>query len=82
MSTKSILTSLLMVICSIAHADRDTPVSPEAQKLAEDLVAGIKSADDTARLACCTCLRLLPRLNKPKQPPRLLQKAKPHHRKT
>jgi hypothetical protein len=52
MKTKSILTSILILSGSLAHADQDTPVPPEAQKLAEDLVAALKSADDVALLAC------------------------------
>jgi hypothetical protein len=52
MNPKSILATLLLLTASSAHADQDTPVPPEAQKLAEDLVAALKSADNTALLAC------------------------------
>ncbi|MFN0074945.1 MAG: hypothetical protein ACKVY0_00570 [Prosthecobacter sp.] len=52
MNTKSILTTLLILSGSLAHADKDTPVPPEVQKLAENLVAALKSADDAALLAC------------------------------
>ena len=52
MNTQSILASLLILSGSLAHADKDTPVPPEVQKLAENLVAALKSADDAALLAC------------------------------
>jgi hypothetical protein len=52
MITKSILATLLILSASLAHADKDTPVPPEVQKLAENLVAALKSADDAALLAC------------------------------
>jgi hypothetical protein len=52
MNTKSTLATLLLLSGSLAHADKDTPVPPEAQKLAENLVAALKSADDAALLAC------------------------------
>lgn len=52
MKTKSILTALLILAGSLAHADKDTPVPPEVQKLTENLVAALKSADVAALLAC------------------------------
>jgi len=52
MNTKSILTTLLILSGSLAHADKDTPVPPEVQKIAENLVAALKSADDAALLTC------------------------------
>ncbi len=52
MNSKSVLATLLILSGSLAHADKDTPVPPEVQKLAENLVAALKSADDAALLAC------------------------------
>ena len=52
MNTKILFTTLLILSGSLAHADKDTPVPPEVQKLAENLVAALKSADDAALLAC------------------------------
>jgi hypothetical protein len=52
MKTQSILTALLIFPTALAHAGKDTPVPPEVQKLAENLVTALKSADDTALLAC------------------------------
>ena len=52
MNIKSILTTLIILSGSLAHADKETPVPPEVQKLAENLVAALKSADDAALLAC------------------------------
>lgn len=52
MNTKSILTTLLILSGSLARAADDTPVPPEVQKLADNLVAALKSADDAALLAC------------------------------
>jgi hypothetical protein len=52
MNSKSILATLFILSASLAHADQDTPVPPEAQKLAGGLVAALKSADNAALLAC------------------------------
>ncbi len=52
MKTRFILTTLLILSGSLAHAAEDTPVPPEVQKLTENLVAALKSADDAVLLAC------------------------------
>lgn len=52
MNIKSILITLIILSGSLAHADKDTLVPPEVQKLAENLVAALKSGDDAALLAC------------------------------
>jgi hypothetical protein len=51
MKTKSILASLIFLSASLTRAE-ETPKPPEAQKLAENLVAAIKSSDNAALLAC------------------------------
>jgi hypothetical protein len=52
MNKKSILATLVILTGSLAYADKDTAVPPEVQKLAEKLVAALKSSDDAALLAC------------------------------
>ena len=53
MKTKTLLPLLALCFAiTPIHAADDTPVPPEVQKLAETLVAAIKSGDDAALLAC------------------------------
>jgi hypothetical protein len=52
MNPKSILFALFFLTSTLVHADKDTPVPPEVQKLAESLVTALKSADNAALLAC------------------------------
>ncbi len=47
-----LISSFLIISTADARAAKDTPVPPEVQTLVESLVAAIKSADDTALIAC------------------------------
>jgi hypothetical protein len=46
------VTALLLLTTTASHGAKDTPVPPEVRTLIESLMTAIKSADDTALLAC------------------------------